>query len=87
MALIILLRRAGLCLDLSDPKKVGCPPFLVSCMPAACETLVFVLFAPRLLGVTRLEAAIMGAIGMDMTYRRWLVRTGDAPSHMLNVRM
>lgn len=87
MALIILLRRAGLCLNLSDLKKVGRPAILMSCIPAACEILAFVLFAPRLLSVTRLEAAIMGAIGMDMTYRRWLVRTGDAPSHMLNVRM
>ena len=62
MALIIILLRAGLSLNLADLKRVGRPAVLMSCVPAACEILAFVLLAPRLLGVTRLEAAVMGAV-------------------------
>lgn len=62
MALIIILLRAGLSLNLADLKRVGRPAVLMSCVPAACEILAFVLLAPRLLGVTRLEAAVMGTV-------------------------
>lgn len=62
MALIIILLKAGLSLDLSDLKKVGRPAIMMSCVPASFEILAFFLFAPYLLGVTRIEAAVMGAV-------------------------
>lgn len=62
MALIIILIKAGLSLDLSDLKKVGRPALLMSFLPACFEIAAFVLFAPALLNVTRLEAAIIGAV-------------------------
>ena len=62
MALIIILLKAGLSLDLNDLKRVGRPAVMMSCIPASFEILAFVLLAPALLGITRLEAAVMGAV-------------------------
>ena len=62
MALIIILIKAGLSLDMADLKKVGRPAILMAFVPACCEILGYVLLAPLLLGVTRLEAAVMGAV-------------------------
>lgn len=62
MALIIILLKAGLSLNLSDLKKVGRPAIMMSCVPASCEILGFFLFAPYILGITRIEAAVMGAV-------------------------
>lgn len=62
MALIIILLKAGLSLNLDDLKKVGRPALLMSCVPASCEILGFFLFAPYILGITRIEAAVMGAV-------------------------
>lgn len=62
MALIIILLKAGLSLNLADLKKVGRPAVMMSCVPASCEILAFFLFAPHILGVTRMEAAVMGAV-------------------------
>lgn len=62
MALIIILLKAGLSLNLSDLKKVGRPAIMMSFVPASCEILAFFLFAPYILGVTRIEAAVMGAV-------------------------
>ena len=62
IALIIILLKAGLSLDLSDLKKVGRPAVLLSFVPASFEILSYVLFAPALLGVTRVEAAVMGGV-------------------------
>lgn len=62
MALIIILLKAGLSLNLADLKKVGRPAVLMSCIPASCEILGFFLFAPAVLGITRVEAAVMGAV-------------------------
>ena len=62
MALIIILIKAGLSLDLADLKKVGRPAVLMSCLPASCEILAFFLLAPALLGVSRIEAAVLGAV-------------------------
>ena len=62
MALIIILIKAGLSLNLSDLKKVGRPAVFMSCLPASCEILGFFLFAPRILGITRIEEAVMGAV-------------------------
>lgn len=62
MALIIILLKAGLSLNLSDLKKVGRPAIMMSFVPASFEILAFFIFAPYLLGVTRIEAAVMGAV-------------------------
>ena len=62
IALIIILLKAGLSLNLADLKKVGRPAVMMSCVPAGCELLAYVLFAPYLLGITRIEAAVMGAV-------------------------
>ena len=62
MALVIILLKAGLSLNLDDLKKVGRPAVLMSFVPATCEILAFTLFAPALLGVSRIEAALMGAV-------------------------
>lgn len=62
MALIIILIKAGISLDISDLKKVGRPAVLMSFLPAVMEILGFVLLGPVFLKVTRLEAAIMGAV-------------------------
>lgn len=61
-ALIIILIRAGLSLDLFDLKRVGRPAVLMSFLPASFEILGYVLTAPRLLGVSRIEAAVIGAV-------------------------
>ena len=54
MALIIILLKAGLSLDLSDLKKVGRPAVLMSFVPASFEILAFFLFAPHILGICHL---------------------------------
>lgn len=62
LALVIILLKAGLSLDLGDLKKVGRPAILMSCLPATCEIIGYVLLAPCFLGITRVEAAVMGAV-------------------------
>ncbi len=62
MALIIILIKAGLSLNISDVKKVGRPAILMSFLPALFEISAFILLAPLLLHITVLEAAIMGAV-------------------------
>lgn len=62
LALVIILTRAGLSLDVKDLKKVGRPAVLMCFVPACFEILAVVMIAPKLLGVTVLEAAIMGAV-------------------------
>ena len=62
IALIIILVKAGLSLDLSDLKKVGRPAVLMSFLPACFEIAGYVCFAPLLLGINRTEAAVMGAV-------------------------
>ena len=62
MALIIILIKAGLTLDISDLKKVGRPAVMMSCVPASFEILAFIIFAPLILHVTTMEAAVMGAV-------------------------
>ena len=62
MALIIILIKAGLSLDIADLKKVGRPALLMSFVPACFEILAFVLFAPRLLGLTLAESALLGSV-------------------------
>ena len=62
MALIIILLKAGLSLNLADLKKVGRPAVMLSCVTASIELLGYVLFAPMILGINRIEAAVMGAV-------------------------
>lgn len=62
MALVMILIKAGLSLDLSDLKKVGRPAVLLSFLPAVFEILAFVLLAPVVLGINHIEAAVMGAV-------------------------
>lgn len=62
IALIIILIRAGLKLSTSDLKKVGRPAILMCFLPATCEVLGMVLIAPAILGISRLDAAILGAV-------------------------
>lgn len=62
IALIIILIRAGLKLSFDDLKKVGRPAALMCFLPAMFEVIGMVLLAPLLLGITTLEAAILGAV-------------------------
>lgn len=62
LALIIILIKAGLSLDLNDLKRVGRPAIMMAFVPASCEILGYVLLAPMLLGVDRISAAVMGAV-------------------------
>lgn len=62
MALIIILLKAGLTLNLSDLKKIGRPAVLMSFVPASFEAAAYFLFAPWLFGIARIDAALMGAV-------------------------
>ena len=62
MALVIILIKAGLSLNFSDLKKVGRPALLMSFLPATLEIVAFFLFAPMLLGVSRVEALLTGSV-------------------------
>ncbi len=62
IALIIILIRAGLKLNLGDLKKVGRPAVLMCFVPACVEMIGMVILAPLILGIGRLEAAILGAV-------------------------
>ncbi len=62
LALVIILTRAGLSLDITDLKKVGRPAILMCFVPACFEIVGVILIVPKLLGVTLLEAAIMGSV-------------------------
>ncbi|BBA50107.1 cation:proton antiporter [Fusobacterium varium] len=62
LALVIILTRAGLAMDIEDLKKAGRPAFLMCFLPALFEITGTVLIAPKLLGITVLEAAIIGSV-------------------------
>lgn len=62
MALVIILIKAGLSLNINDLKKVGRPAIMMSFLPAVFEILAFVLLAPLVLDISRMDAAIMGAV-------------------------
>lgn len=62
VALIIILTRAGLSLDLADLKKIGRPAVLMSFLPACFEMAGTILLAPKLLGLPLLDAAILAAV-------------------------
>ena len=62
MALIIILLKAGLSLNLEDLKKVGRPAVMMSFVQASFEILGYILCAPAILGISRVDAAVMGAV-------------------------
>lgn len=62
LALIIILTRAGLSLDIGDLKKVGRPAILMCFLPACFEIVAVILIAPRVLDISILDAAIMGSV-------------------------
>ena len=62
IALIIILIKAGLSLDLKDLKKSGRSAVLLSFVPASFEIIGYILCAPVILGINRTEAAVMGAV-------------------------
>lgn len=62
LALVIILIKAGLSLDLGDLKKVGRPAVLLCFLPASFEIIAYVLLAPHLLDISHIDAAVMGAV-------------------------
>lgn len=62
IALIIILTRAGLTLDLNDLKKVGRPAVLMCFLPATFEILGMIVLAPKLFHISILEAAVIGTV-------------------------
>ena len=62
IALIVILVRAGLTMELVDLKKIGRPAILMTFLPATFEILAVTLLAPKLLGITLLESAILGTV-------------------------
>lgn len=62
LALVIILTRAGLALDIKDLKKVGRPAVLMCFIPACLEILGVVLIAPRIFDISIIEAVIMGSV-------------------------
>lgn len=62
IALIIILARAGLTLNISDLKKIGRPAILICFLPATFEMIGTVLLAPKLFSISTMEAALLGAV-------------------------
>lgn len=62
IALVIILTRAGLSLNLSDLKKAGLPAVLMCFVPATVEIIAIIILAPSLLGVSILDASIIGSV-------------------------
>lgn len=62
LALIIILTRAGLNLDIEDLKKVGRPAILMCFVPATFEIIGMILVAPKLFDISLLDAALMGSV-------------------------
>jgi len=62
LALVIILTRAGLSLNINDLKKVGRPAVLMCFLPACFEILAIIIFAPRFFNISTAEAALMGSV-------------------------
>ena len=62
MALVIILIKAGLSLDIGDLKRIGRPALMMSFVPASFEILGFVLLGPYILGLSRAECAVLGSV-------------------------
>lgn len=66
IALIIILIRAGITLNISDLKKVGSPAILMCFLPACFEMMGMCLIVPKLLNISLLDSAIMGVAGLPV---------------------
>lgn len=62
IALLMILLKAGLGLNLSDLKRAGRPALLLSFLPASFEIFSYILLAPAFLGISRLQAAVLGCV-------------------------
>ncbi|PWM47019.1 MAG: potassium transporter [Clostridiales bacterium] len=62
IALIIILAKAGINLDISELKKIGRPAILMCFVPASFEIIGIVIFAPKLLGISVLESVLLGTV-------------------------
>ena len=62
IALIVILLKAGLSLDIGDLKKVGRSAVLLSFLPASFEILSYAIFVPKLLGLHLVDGLLMGAV-------------------------
>lgn len=62
LALVIILLRVGLGLDVEDLTEIGRPALLLAILPISLEIMAYLLFAPPLLGVSRGEAALLGTV-------------------------
>ena len=62
VALIIILLKAGLSLNLYDLKKVGRPAILRSFLPACTERVAVGIFGKRILGLTYTESFLLGSV-------------------------
>ena len=62
IALVVILTRAGLLLNIKELKKVGRPAILMCFLPACFEILSVIIIGPVLFGITRVEAAIVGSV-------------------------
>ncbi|MBQ2203897.1 MAG: cation:proton antiporter [Oscillospiraceae bacterium] len=62
IALIIILLRAGLNLNLNDLKKVGRPAILMCFIPATFEIVGMLIFAPMIFGLSVIDSLILGTV-------------------------
>ncbi|WP_311480328.1 cation:proton antiporter [uncultured Anaerococcus sp.] len=62
IALIVILLKAGLSLDMGDLKKVGRSAILLSFLPASFEILSYAIFVPKILGLNLIDGLLMGAV-------------------------
>lgn len=62
IALVIILTRSGLSLDIQNLKKIGRPAILMCFLPACFEIAGITIFAPILLGISHLEALLLGSV-------------------------
>lgn len=62
IALIIILTRAGFGLNISELKKIGRPALLMCFVPATFELLGILILAPKIMGLSYIEAALMGSV-------------------------
>lgn len=62
IALVIILTRSGLSLNLRNLKEIGRAAILMCFIPASFEIIGIVIFAPILLGISYFEALLLGSV-------------------------
>jgi NhaP-type Na+/H+ or K+/H+ antiporter len=62
IALVIILTRSGLSLDIKSLKKIGRPAILMCFLPACFEIAGITIFGPMLLGISYFEALLLGSV-------------------------